>query len=170
MHRHCQIEYDAKQQYTPEKGDITRLDNKDVNRFQGIVGTLLYVGHEVNYKLLAALSAIGTQQATAIENTERDSNQLLDYVATYPNSGIIYRASIMILSAHSNARYLKKSKTRSRAGVYIFLSEGDPASKLNGPILTITQIIKAVMYSATKVKLTSLFITANKMMPFRYTC
>ena len=44
--------------------------------------------------------------------------QLLDYLATYPNNGITYRASDMVLGGHADAAYLNVSKARSRAGAY----------------------------------------------------
>ena len=112
-----------------------------------------------------ALSAIGAQQAAAMESTSKDIDQLLYYKATYPNDGITYRASSMVIAAHSDAGYLNETKARSRAGAYIFLSENEPTPKLNGPILTIAQIIKSVMSLAAKDELAALFITANTMVP-----
>ena len=56
--------------------------------------------------------------------------------------------SDMILAAHADAGFLIKSRASSRAGAHIFLSENEPKQKLNGPILTIAQIIKTVMASA----------------------
>ena len=38
-------------------------------------------------------SAIGAQQAAATEETAEAIEQLLDYVATYPNDGILFRKS-----------------------------------------------------------------------------
>ena len=96
------------------------------------------MGRAFNKKLIVALIAIGAQQAVAIE-------QLLDYVATYPNDGILFRKSDMILSTHADAGFLYKSKAWSQAGEHIFLSENYPKPKLNGPVLTIAQIIKTVM-------------------------
>ena len=58
------------------------LNEKGIKRIQVIVGSLLYVGRAVIYKLLAALSANGAQQAAAIEDTEAAIEQLLDYLAT----------------------------------------------------------------------------------------
>ena len=49
------------------------------------------MGRAVNNKLLVALSAIGSQQAAATDNTAAAIEQLLDYVATYPNDGILFR-------------------------------------------------------------------------------
>ena len=62
-----------------------------------------YCGRAVNEKVLVALSDIGTQQAVATVNTNEAIHQLLDYVATYPNDGITYRASDMVLASHSDA-------------------------------------------------------------------
>ncbi len=60
-------------------------------------------------KLLVALSAIAAIQAKVTVATEQAIHLLLDYVATYPNDGIVYRASNMILCAHSDADFLNKS-------------------------------------------------------------
>ena len=49
------------------------------------MGALLYVERAVNNKLLVALSAIGAQQAAATEDTAEAIEQLIYYVATYPN-------------------------------------------------------------------------------------
>ena len=67
-------------------------------------------------------SAIGSQQAAATEETAEAIEQLLDYVATDPNEGILFRKSDMILAAHADAGFLNESRARSRAGTHIFLS------------------------------------------------
>ena len=123
----------------------------------------------VNNKLLVALSAIGSQQAAATEDTAGAIEQLLDYVATYPDDGILFRKSDMILASHADAGFLNESRARSRAGAHIFLSENEPKPKLNGPILTISQIIKTVMALAEEAEMAALFITAQKMIPLRNT-
>ena len=64
---------------------------------------------------------------------------------------------------------LNESRARSRAGAHIFLSENEPKPKLNGPVLTIAQIIKTVMVSAAEEEMAALFITAKKMIPLRHT-
>ena len=55
-----------------------------------------------------ALSAIGTKQAPATEETAAAIEQLLDYVATYPNDGILFRKSDTILAAQADAGFLNK--------------------------------------------------------------
>ena len=109
-------------------------------------------------KLLVALSVIGSQQAAATEETADVIEQLLDYVGTYPYNGIIFRKSDMISAAHLDAGFLNKSKACSISGAHIFLSENNPKPRLNAPVLTIAQIIKAVMDSADESEMAALYI------------
>ena len=81
----------------------------------------------------------------------------------------MFRKSYIILSAQTDAGFLKKSRARSRAGAHIFLSENEPKPKLNGTVLTIAQIIKTVMASAAEAELAALYIMAKKMIPLRHT-
>ena len=127
------------------------------------------MGRAVNNKLLLAPSAIGAHQAAATEDTVAAIAQLLDYVTTYPNDGILYRKSYMILASHADAGFLNESRARSRSGTHTFLSENEPKPKLNGPVLTIVQIIKTVMASAAEAKMAALFVTAKKIIPLRHT-
>ena len=68
--------------------------------------------------------------------------QLIDYAATYPDDGILFRKIDMILAVHADAVFLNESKACNRAGAHIFLSESDPNTKLNVPVLNIVQIVK----------------------------
>jgi hypothetical protein len=166
-HAHREIVYGAKEQLLPEADTSPPLDDEGIKRIQGIVGSLLYYARAVDNKLLATLSTISTQQAKATKNTEKAVSQLLDYVATYPNDGITYRASNMVLAAHSDASYLTEPNSRSRAGAHIFLTEEDPIPRQNGPVQTISQVIKYVMASAAEAELAALYTTAREMIPLR---
>ena len=73
-------------------------------------GGLLLYARAVDNKLLVVLSKIGTQKAAVTKQTNEDILQFLDYVATYPNGGIIYRSRNMILAAHADVAYLNVSK------------------------------------------------------------
>ena len=66
----------------------------------------------------------------------------------------------MVLCAHSDAVFHNKIKGHSRAGDHIFLSKKDTMPRWNGPVLTLAQIIKFVMSSASEAELGALFITA----------
>jgi hypothetical protein len=116
-----------------------------------------------------ALSAIAAKQSEATVATEHAVHLLLDDVATYPNEGIIYCASDMILCAHADASFLNESQSRSHAGAHIFFLENDPYPRFNGAVLSIAQIIKFIMALAAESKLAALFITAREMIPHRLT-
>ena len=88
-------------------------------------------------------------------------------MAAYPDDGIVYHSSNMVLAAHTNAGFQHESKGRSRAGSHIFLVEDAPFPRWNGAILTIAQIIKFVMTSAAEAELGALFTTAQKMVALR---
>ena len=75
----------------------------------------------------------------------------------------------MILSAHSNSANLNVSRARSRAGAHIMLYENTPVPSLNGPVLTIAEMIKNVMSSAAEAELSGLFICSKAMIPLRTT-
>ena len=81
-----------------------------------------------------------SQQATVTKDTMAAVDQLLDYCATYTDDGITYRASTLVLAAHSDTGFNNKSISRSRAGVHMFLLENDTIPRWNGPLLTIVQI------------------------------
>ena len=61
-HKHCPIDYGAIQKLVQPTDTSPPLNEKGIKRIQGIVGALLYVGKEVNKKLLVALSAIGANK------------------------------------------------------------------------------------------------------------
>jgi hypothetical protein len=159
------ISYGSKTQLTPESDASELLNDSCKHRIQEIVGSFLYYTRAVGNKLLVALSTIAARQVKATVATEQAFHLLLDYVATYPNDGIIYCASDMILFAHADAGFLNESQTRSHAGAHIFLSVNDPYPRFNGAVLSIAQIIKFVMASAAESELAALFITAREMIP-----
>ena len=61
------INYGANKPIAQTKDTIPSLDDKVIKLVQGIVGSLLYKGREVNSKLLGESSAIGTQKSASIE-------------------------------------------------------------------------------------------------------
>ena len=168
-HIHREIHYGANVQLTHKEDVSLKLNKSGILRVQSIVGAALFNGRAVNNKILVAINSIGTQQASETEATNDAVHQLLDYLATYPDDGILYQASDMILAAHSDAGFHNDSKGRSRAGAHIFLSENDPIPRWNGPILTVAQIIKFVLTSDAEAELGALFVTAQKMVLLRQT-
>ena len=75
----------------------------------------------------------------------------------------------MVLCAHSDAGFHNEIKGLSRAGYRIFLSENDAMPRWNGSILTLAQIIKFFMSSASEAELGAIFITSQEMVATRNT-
>ena len=88
------------------KDTIPSLDDKGIKRFQVVIGALLYVEIAFNNKLIVALSAIGSQKAAPTLETEESIEQLLDYFATYPDDGILFRERDMILAAQADTGFI----------------------------------------------------------------
>ena len=76
----------------------------------------------------------------------------------------------MVLCAHYDAGFHNKSKGRIRTGDNIFLSENDPMPWWNGPVLTLSHMIKFVMSTASEAELGVLFVTAQEMVAMKNTC
>ena len=113
-------------------------------------------------KILVSLAASNEDTADVVQ-------MLFNYVATYPNNGITYQDSNIIIVTHSVAGYLSESKACSHAVAHILLSEDEPVTRLNGSVLTIAQIIEFIMSSVDKAELEDLFITIKNMVPIRQT-
>jgi hypothetical protein len=106
--------------------------------------------------MLTALGSIATQQANPTKNTMIKVKQFLDYAFTHPNAIMTYPASDMVLAAHSDAFNLSGANACSGAGGHFFMSSNTSCPHNNNAVLTITQIIKAVMSLAAEAKIEAL--------------
>jgi hypothetical protein len=98
------------------------------------------------------------------------TNQMLDYLATHPDTTIRYRASDMILHIHSDASYLSVSNARSRLGGLFFFGNKPPKQyKLNGSILNFASVIKNVVASAAESEVGACFHNPQSGAPLRVT-
>ena len=166
---HVKPNYGVKAQYS-SKGDTSTPLSKDEKRFvQEVVHTFLYYARAVNATMLPALVSIASQQAALTVQTMQHVQQLLDYTATHPDAIIIYRASAMVLTGHSEASYLSEAKSRSRAGGHFFMKDESTEPPNNVAVTTISRIIKTVMSSAGEAELCTLFINCCKAVPARIT-
>jgi hypothetical protein len=106
--------YGAKIQYAEDPNTSPRLPKNAVTRIQQIIGTFLFYACAVNSTMLAALSTLSSEQASATANTEAAVQHFLNsYCATHPDAKVRYVASDMILRIHSDASYLSKRNARS---------------------------------------------------------
>ena len=136
------------------------VDKTQQKYLQQVLGTLLWYRRGVDSSILTALSTLALQQMQLITNTMMRLKQLLDYIASQDPAVITYCKSDMIYSIHSDAGYLNKANAHSRAKGYHFLSENQPFPPNNGAILTVSEIIKAVMSSTAETELGALYINA----------
>ena len=113
------------------------------------------------------ISAIASQSSKPTEDTMKQTQQLLKYLASQEEAVLTYNASDMILAAHSDASYLSEPQARSRAGGHFFLSNNSNIPPNNGAILNIAHIIKHVMTSATEAELAGLYIMAREAVYMR---
>ncbi len=165
---HVQPTYGAKQQFAVDDDTSPLLSKEDKKYVQEVVGTFLYYARAVDATMLPALGSIATQQANPTENTMKKVKQFLDYAATHPDAIITYRKSDMVIAVHSDASYLSESKARSRAGGHFFMTENEEEPRNNGAVLTVAQIIKAVMSSAAEAELGGLYINSREAVPLRH--
>ena len=135
----------AKAQCTDAPDELPKISTIDTRTMQAIIGSLLCYGRAVDNKLLGALSAIAMKTHSPTTFTRQEVHHLLDYVATCPDDGTMFRSSNMQLSAHSNAGCLNEPKAKSRASGHACPSKNVPISAFNGAILTIAQMIKMLM-------------------------
>ena len=141
------------------------MSKEDKTFIQEVIGVFLYYVRAVDCTMLAALVSLATQQANPTKNTMKKVKQFLDYAVTHQDAIITYRASDMVIAVHSDASYLSETKARSQAGGHFFLSENDEYPSNNGAVLTIAQIIKAVMSSAAEADIGALCINSREAVP-----
>jgi hypothetical protein len=119
--------------------------------------------------MITALGSIATQQVNPTKNTMIKVKQFLDYASTCLDAIVTYQASDIVLAAHRDASYLLEANACSQAGGNFFMSSDTPRPHNNGGVLTIAQIIKAVMSSAAEAKIGALYINCWEAVPARHT-
>jgi hypothetical protein len=169
--------YGAKVQYADNPDVSPPLDAKAVTFVQRVVGTLLYYAFAIDPTMLVALGSIAATQSQATSKTYDATVWLLNYAASHPDAVIRYVKSDMILHIHSDASYLSEGKARSRAGGHYFLSRlsaspNEPPNSpppLNGPLFTISRIMRNVMGSAAEAEIGATYINGTEAVPIRTT-
>eukprot|EP00804_Cyclotella_cryptica_P017688 CCRYP_017145-RA/>CCRYP_017145-RA protein AED:0.40 eAED:0.42 QI:0/0/0/1/0/0/2/0/215 len=144
--------YGSKQQLCATADTSPALGKQQKTFVQEVIGVFLYYAWAVDCTMLTSLGSLATQQAKPTTTTLDRVYQFLDYALSHPSAGVTYRASDMILAAHSGASYLSESNARSSAGAFLPF-ENDHYPTNNGAVLTISQIIKVVMSSAAEAEL-----------------
>jgi hypothetical protein len=161
--------YGAKTQYAT-KDETPPLTAQQCLTIKKVTGSVLYYARAVDPTVAMPLNAVATEQTKAMEKTQAATNQMLDYLATHPDSTIRYHTSDMIMHIHSDASYLSVSNARSRLGGLFFLGNKSPEQKtLNGSILNVATVIKNVVASAAESEVGACFHNAQSGAPLRVT-
>ena len=168
-HKHVSPAFGKAQQYIEDAPESVPATAEEKTYIQQVVGTFLYYARAVDPTMLVALSAIAADQAAPTKTTLEKVEQLLDYAASQEDAVITYHSSDMVLAIHSDASYLSESKARSRAGGHFFMSSDRQMPPNNGPVLTLCQIIRAVMSSACEAEIGAMYMNAREAVPARKT-
>ena len=171
--------YGARQQFAT-MDTSPAVDSRDTKRIQEVLGTLLYYARAVDCTMIPAIGSIATQQANATKATMKAITRLLNYCATHPDAVVRYYAIDMVLYIESDASYLSKTKARSRAAGYHYLSNHpphpdqppaptDPSPPMNGAIIVPCKVMREVLSSASEAELAALFYNDKEGAPLRIT-
>ena len=115
------------------------------------------------------LSSVASRQSKVTEQLEEEVRHFIDYCATHPNSGVRFMSSDMILDLHSDASYLHKPESKSRAAGHFYLSKKKDEIFNNGSVMTLSKIIKYVLASASKAETAAFFYNFKAAIPLRLT-
>jgi len=173
----------APHSYTPPKYGVKKqmaevdesppITDAQKKLLQQIVGVFLYYGRAIDNTILVALSDLAAEQTEGTEKTMQEMNQLLDYLATHPDTTIRFRKSDMVFHISSDASYLSVRRSRSRVGGWFYLSEeassksDSPQPKNNGPVLVIANILKNVVGSAAEAEIAGTYTNGTEGCPIR---
>ena len=145
------------------------LSPAQILRVQEIVGVFLYYSRAVDPMMVVAINKIGSKQASADATLMIEVERFLQYASRWKDAMIRIHASDMKLQVHSDASYLSETKSRSRAGAYMFLGTKQPGEKPNGAVLFLSTIISTVVDSAAAAEYAALFIAAQAATSLRLT-
>eukprot|EP00957_Ditylum_brightwellii_P132651 10115495-Ditylum_brightwellii.AAC.1 len=83
-HRHIKIKYGPEDQLVPARDSSPKVPQETVNYIQAAVCIFLWYRRIVDLTLLLALNVILSQKASPTEETVKEFNHFLYYMATYP--------------------------------------------------------------------------------------
>jgi hypothetical protein len=151
MHETAPKHFDGPTKYTaPEFGKKVQyekldtsppLDKKGIRFIQEVCGKFPYTARAVDNTMLHALNELCIATTKGTTQTGEALEYFLNYCASNQSAEIIYQASEMVLTVHSDAAYLVAARARSRAAGYHFFGNND-GTLFNRPIFVLAKIIK----------------------------
>ena len=172
-HRHVPIQYGKKgtQQFATAPDESPLLTPIKTKHIQSTTGSFLYYGRAIDYTILPALNDIASAQAQPTRQTKEKTQQLMDYLHTYPDVYVRYYASDMVLYVDSDAAYLVAPKARSRIAGYFYCSDHPNVTKrpkANGAILVECKTLRHVVSSSAEAEVAGIFHNATTAVPIRH--
>ena len=163
--------YGAAVQLTAPEDTSAPLNADGIKRLQEVVGTFLYYTRAIDATMIVALGCLAAAQTKGTEATAQAITQLLNYAATHSDAILRFQASDMYLHVHSDASYLSESEAHSRIAGFFFLSDQpkNPSvapspnavpPPVNGAVLVLSNILKAVVSLATEAEMGGVFYNA----------
>jgi hypothetical protein len=169
-HLHTPIRYGRKgvQQHATAQDISPLLSPIETKWIQSVSGTFLYYARAIDYTLLPALNELASQKSQPTIQTRLKAQQIMNYVATYPNTYVRYHASEMILTIDSDAAHLVAPKARSRVAGYFQMNDTPAKNKhptINGAILVECKTLRHVVSSAAEAETAGVFHNAQTAIP-----
>ena len=157
-------------QLAEEQDNTKTLSAKEAKKVQAISGSFLYYGRAIDPSILPALNEISMQQSAPTEKVKAKCKRLMDYLATYPNAKIRYKASDMILQVDTDLAYLVLLKAQSRCAGHYYLTNNDLENPPNNrPIFTLCKTIRNVVSSSAEAETSRAFLNAQEIIPIHRT-
>ena len=95
--------YGAKSQVIDKPEEFGEVDAAEKKCIEQVRGKFLCLGQAIDGTLLTSLSAIASKQSSPNEDMLNRTKHFLDYMVTQEDAVLTYRASDMILAAHSDS-------------------------------------------------------------------
>ena len=96
----------ATQTFAKEYDTSKKLTQELLLWLHKIIWMMLFYPKAIDLTLLVVLVAIAASQTSVTIKTDKSVYKLLDYCSTYTDATIRYKASGMIIKAHSDVSYL----------------------------------------------------------------
>ena len=107
--------------------------------------------------MASILSSIKVRQSKATEKLEEVVKHFLDCCATHPNAGMKFIASNLMASLRSDVPYLCEPNSKSRTEGHFYLSKYKDIILNNRTVMTLSNIIKQVLSSASEAQTAAIF-------------
>ena len=134
---------------------------------QQFIDCLLYLAWALDITLLVALNTLSQNQTTHTTRTKQLCTHLLNYCAKYPDVGLRYHATKMILHIDFDASYLIVPEAKSRVADYFWL-QNKSCTKINTSFLVECRTLKHVVISAAEYETAGVFYNAKTAIPIPF--